>query len=90
MKTRGPRLVGAGNRDLIEEVRPSHLLHFAWETRHGYFWQAPENQIWAEATVDLARAFKDAGGRRAVFAGSCAEYDWAASDQGDRHDRRAR
>lgn len=69
-------------RTLIDDLRPSHLLHFAWETRHGYFWQAPENQAWTEATVDLAEAFRDAGGGRAVFAGSCAEYDWSATDDG--------
>ena len=73
-------------RALIDEVRPSHLLHFAWETRHGYFWRAPENRIWTEATVDLARAFRDAGGERAVFAGSCAEYDWSASEAGVCHE----
>ncbi len=73
---------GEARRALIDAVRPSHLLHFAWETRHGYFWQAPENRIWTEATVDLAQAFRRAGGQRAVFAGSCAEYDWSASDRG--------
>jgi nucleoside-diphosphate-sugar epimerase len=69
-------------RALINDLRPSHLLHLAWETRHGYFWTAPENQLWVEATVDLARRFQEAGGERAVFAGSCAEYDWTATDQG--------
>lgn len=72
----------AARRSLIDAVKPSHLLHFAWETRHGYFWQAPENRIWVEATVDLAKLFQEAGGERAVFAGSCAEYDWAASEAG--------
>ena len=73
---------GPARRALIDDLRPSHLLHFAWETRHGYFWQAPENSAWTEATVDLAELFRDAGGERAVFAGSCAEYDWTASDDG--------
>ncbi len=69
-------------RSIIDAVKPSHLLHLAWETRHGYFWQAPENQAWLEATVDLARAFQESGGQRAVFAGSCAEYDWSAAGLG--------
>ncbi len=62
---------------LLEAVRPSHLLHLAWETRHGYFWLAPENPAWAEATLDLIRRFRQGGGMRAVVAGSCAEYDWS-------------
>jgi nucleoside-diphosphate-sugar epimerase len=31
---------------------------------------------WVEATLRLLRAFADSGGKRAVLAGSCAEYDW--------------
>ncbi|MFP6730772.1 MAG: NAD(P)-dependent oxidoreductase [Alphaproteobacteria bacterium] len=73
---------GGARRALINDIRPSHLLHLAWETRHGYFWTAPENELWLDATVDLARCFQEAGGQRAVFAGSCAEYDWTAMDQG--------
>jgi nucleoside-diphosphate-sugar epimerase len=65
---------------LLHAVRPSHLFHLAWETRHGYFWSAPENPAWAEATLDLIRRFQDGGGRRAVVAGSCAEYDWSLND----------
>jgi len=64
---------------LIQRVRPSHLLHLAWYAEHGRFWQAPENVSWVAATVKLAHDFAAAGGRRAVFAGTCAEYDWTGS-----------
>jgi nucleoside-diphosphate-sugar epimerase len=67
---------------LVTEVRPTHLLHFAWYAEHGKFWEAPENRPWVEATVHLMRQFTDAGGRRAVLAGSCAEYDWSALGDG--------
>ncbi len=63
-------------KTVIAETRPTHFLHLAWEARHGYFWEAPENLDWVGSTLDLVRLFLDAGGRRAVFAGSCAEYDW--------------
>jgi nucleoside-diphosphate-sugar epimerase len=63
-------------RALIETVRPSHLLHLAWETRHGYYWEAPENLDWVAATLDLLGTFRRCGGARAVLAGTCAEYDW--------------
>jgi nucleoside-diphosphate-sugar epimerase len=31
---------------------------------------------WAEATLRLVQAFREAGGERAVIAGTCAEYAW--------------
>lgn len=50
------------------------LLHFAWETRHGYYWDAPENLDWLAASVRLIKTFHEMGGRRAVVLGTCAEY----------------
>jgi nucleoside-diphosphate-sugar epimerase len=68
---------------LVQETRPTHLLHFAWYAEHGEFWSATENVIWVEATLRLLRAFVSAGGRRAVLAGSCAEYEWSGSGSWD-------
>jgi nucleoside-diphosphate-sugar epimerase len=61
---------------LIERSRPTHLLHLAWYTTPGQFWNAPENLDWVAASLALVRAFAAHGGRRAVIAGTCAEYDW--------------
>jgi nucleoside-diphosphate-sugar epimerase len=61
---------------LVAEIRPSHLVHLAWYTEHGRFWDAPENLDWAAATLQLARSFHAAGGERFVAAGTCAEYEW--------------
>ena len=63
--------------DLLNAVRPTHLLHFAWYAEHGKFWSSPLNLDWTAASLSLYRAFAEAGGERAVFAGTCAEYDWA-------------
>ena len=60
---------------LMRLARPSHLLHFAWYNEHGKYWHAEENFRWVGATLELLRAFADAGGRRAVQAGTCAEYE---------------
>lgn len=68
----------AARREVIESVRPSHLVHLAWDTRHGLFWHAPENLDWVAATLDLARRFQACGGERLIAAGSCAEYAWTA------------
>jgi nucleoside-diphosphate-sugar epimerase len=59
---------------LVAEIGASHLLHLAWYTEHGKFWEAPENHDWAEATLRLARSFRAAGGERLIAAGTCAEY----------------
>lgn len=61
-------------RDLIARLRPSHLLHLAWTTEPGRFWHDSRNVDWVAASIDLTQRFIDAGGRRLVAAGSCAEY----------------
>ncbi len=61
---------------LLDGVGPSHLLHFAWTTEHGEYWRSAVNLDWLAASLRLARAFADAGGKRVVVAGTCAEYDW--------------
>jgi nucleoside-diphosphate-sugar epimerase len=52
------------------------LLHLAWYAEHGKFWNARENLAWVQAAPRLLESFHGAGGARAVFAGTCAEYDW--------------
>ena len=69
-------LEAEGPADLIARVQPTHLLHLAWDARPGLFWTTPGNLRWAAATLDLFESFVRVGGKRAVFAGSGAEYDW--------------
>jgi nucleoside-diphosphate-sugar epimerase len=61
---------------LMDNVRATHLLHFAWYAEPGKYWMSPENYRWLEASVRLAREFRRNGGERVVMAGTCAEYDW--------------
>ena len=72
-------LDAAATSALLEKVRPSHLLHLAWVTTPGHYWDAAENDDWLTASQRLLGAFADHGGRRAVVAGTCAEYDWTAA-----------
>jgi nucleoside-diphosphate-sugar epimerase len=51
------------------------LVHLAWYTELGRFWDAPENLDWVAASLRLVRGFADAGGRRVVAAGTCVEYE---------------
>lgn len=61
---------------LLTEIRPTHLLHFAWYAEPREFWRSPENFRWLEASIALLRHFRESGGQRVVMAGTCAEYDW--------------
>ncbi len=63
--------------ELFAEVKPSFLLHFAWYAVHGKFWASPENHRWVQASQELLKNFSRNGGKRLVFAGTCAEYDWS-------------
>ena len=63
-------------KGLLEKVRPSHLLHLAWYAEPGKFWTSKKNYCWLKATLTLFEEFIISGGKRAVVAGTCAEYDW--------------
>jgi nucleoside-diphosphate-sugar epimerase len=64
-------------RALVDRVRPTHLLHLAWFVLPGKLITAPENFDWVGASLELVRAFADAGGTRLCVCGSGYEYDWA-------------
>ncbi|MDO9425880.1 MAG: NAD(P)-dependent oxidoreductase [Methylobacterium sp.] len=66
----------AQRRALVAAVAPSHLLHLAWDAEPGRYWTSPSNLDWVAASLDLARSFVEAGGRRLVVSGTCAEYRW--------------
>ena len=61
--------------ELLDAVRPTHLLHFAWYANPRDYRTSEENLRWLAASVELIREFHASGGRRAVFAGTCFEYD---------------
>jgi nucleoside-diphosphate-sugar epimerase len=61
---------------VIDKVKPTHLLHFAWFTKYGEYWSSLYNLQWVQASIELVQQFWKHGGKRAVIAGTCAEYDW--------------
>lgn len=63
-------------KQLLIQIKPTHLLHFAWYAIPGKYWTSIENIRWVQASINLLIDFIENGGTRAVFAGSCAEYDW--------------
>ncbi len=61
---------------IVEEVQPTHLLHFAWIATPGVYAESPENEEWLKASVHLFEECIKAGVTRIVGSGSCFEYDW--------------
>ncbi|MBL8026569.1 MAG: NAD(P)-dependent oxidoreductase [Fibrobacteres bacterium] len=71
----------ASCRKLIDETKPTHLLHLAWEARPGIFWNSNDNIRWAESSIELFKYFYKSGGLRGISAGTCAQYSWENINQ---------
>lgn len=67
-------------RPVVRAIGATHLLHLAWDTRHGIFWSSPENHQWIASSRILVESFIESGGSRIVAAGTGAEYDWNTSE----------
>jgi nucleoside-diphosphate-sugar epimerase len=64
-------------KQLFEQIKPTHLLHFAWcYSMPGKYWQAEDNFLWVQASLEILKQFQAQGGQRVVMSGTCAEYDW--------------
>jgi UDP-glucuronate decarboxylase len=59
---------------------PEGLIHLAWDTTPGTYWESSANLTWTAASLRLLESFSRHGGKRAVIAGTSAEYSWAGED----------
>lgn len=59
----------------IEKVKPTHLLNFAWATTGNYL-TSEINFEFVKSGLNLLKYFKQNGGKRAVFVGTCFEYEF--------------
>lgn len=57
----------------MEAVKPQYLLNMAWCTVGDYL-KSDLNYQFLQAGISLLKHFKDNGGKRAVFTGTCFEY----------------
>lgn len=64
-------------KHLLTTIKASHLLHLAWFAKPDEYWTSPHNLTWLMSSIELLRAFIQAGGKRTLFIGSCAEYNWS-------------
>ena len=62
---------------LMDELRPTHLLHLAWYVVPGKLISSDLNFDWVGSSMQLLRHFQRQGGRRVVMSGSSYEYDWS-------------
>ena len=60
-------------KSAMEEVKPQYLLNMAWATTGDYL-KSDINYKFLNAGVELLVQFKNNGGKRVVFAGTCFEY----------------
>ncbi len=72
----GDLLDSAAMKSVVREAAASHLVHLAWHGDISNRWNSLANLDWAGATLQLVHRFAEEGGKGAVLAGSCAEYDW--------------
>jgi len=62
--------------NIFEEIKPEYLLHFAWDTTSGSYLESNLNFDWVQASLYILKQFKLNGGKRAVYAGTCFEYEF--------------
>lgn len=65
---------------LIRNISPTHIVQLAWCAEHGSYWKDHANLDWLQANIHIARCFKKYGGKRCLFLGTSAEYEWAGND----------
>lgn len=66
--------------ELIKQEQPEGLVHCAWDATPGKYWSTSKNLDWVAASLHLLEAFASNGGRRAVIAGTSAEYSWQGEE----------
>lgn len=62
-------------KNAIEQVKPTHLLNFAWATTGDYL-VSDINFEFVKAGLNLLKHFKANGGKRAIYVGTCFEYQF--------------
>jgi nucleoside-diphosphate-sugar epimerase len=60
---------------IFAEIKPEYLLHFAWYTGDGYL-TSDINYKLKDAGLFMLNEFKKQGGKRAVYTGTCFEYEF--------------
>lgn len=62
-------------KKLFKDIQPDEMLHLAWYAIPGKYTNSEENLLWVQSSIEILINFKINGGKRFIFAGTCAEYD---------------
>ena len=60
--------------EVMEVIKPTHVIHLAWYAEHGKFWNSDKNIGWIDATIKLFKEFKRLNGIKFIVSGTKAEY----------------
>lgn len=61
-------------KEVFDKIKPEYLLHFAWITGGDYLTN-DKNMLYKTSSEKMLEFFKQNGGKRAIYAGTCFEYD---------------
>lgn len=59
--------------NIFQEIKPEYLIHLAWDTKKGYL-ESEANFDLLYSSIKMLKYFKENGGKKAVFIGTCFEY----------------
>lgn len=59
--------------NIFKNVRPKYLVHLAWDTKKGYL-ESDSNFDLLASSINMLKYFKENGGKKALYVGSCFEY----------------
>lgn len=58
----------------LNEIKPNIIIHLAWETTPGLFYNSQNNQKWSKRTIEFIDEFYSLGGSKFIFMSTCEEY----------------
>ncbi|WP_028329678.1 NAD-dependent epimerase/dehydratase family protein [Brachyspira alvinipulli] len=58
---------------IFNDIKPKYLIHLAWDTKKGYL-DSDSNFDLLYSSIRMLKYFKENGGKKAVFIGTCFEY----------------
>ena len=64
----------ASHERIMNEYKPTHIIHLAWDVTPVKFWQSQNNLHWLNISCSLFKNFCNIGGKSFLCAGTMAEY----------------
>lgn len=63
---------------IFNDIKPEYLIHLAWDTKKGYL-DSDSNFDLLYSSIKMLKYFKENGGKKAIFIGTCFEYKFKDS-----------